>query len=640
VSEDPAVALVFPPLVESSFGGYYPSTAVLAGWLYANGVSCTQIDLNADFAEYLLASGALLDLATGRIPGIGPDELPAACSRWAVKNHEELISESGVFQFGPTTPLGYVMEELARPFVLNPNQDVLFGTEEAHNSPWALQWHRQFMDTRDWSDLLPASVQLIGISVPMGPQILPAVIMARAVRQAGFSARIVLGGPAVSLMDDKDLERLIRTHPAIDAVVRFDGEDPVLSLTLQISNGDWSPASVSGCSFIDADDGFLVVPPLAGLALGKLPAPVYDAHILQRIAAPTFSVTQARGCYWGKCDYCDFVELYDGSPPYRGRQPAAVVDEMSELNARYGATRFTLVTESIPPAFARRMSNLLLERGLDFEWDSFAMADRRFDAELLQLMARAGCTVLVIGMETMTTRVLRLVHKSADREENIRFLQEARQAGMKLSINLIPDLPSTRYEEAVEALDTVQRYRDCIDSVSIFPFETTRSSQVGRTPEVFGLARATAPSANGQAQYTLNNAGYVDPAMTYEERAKVHALYRAFARELNRERMVGAATITAVGLESLPTPDPRLRMAVETFDWHLSPERVVVTNIVNREVIRISRRVDEIVRPFLSGETFLASEFTERSGIGDRAERLLENLLNAQLAIPVAGSAS
>jgi len=103
VSEDPAVALVFPPLVESSFGGYYPSTAVLAGWLYANGVSCTQIDLNADFAEYLLASGALLDLATGRIPGIGPDELPAACSRWAVKNHEELISAD--FRAGVLTPI-------------------------------------------------------------------------------------------------------------------------------------------------------------------------------------------------------------------------------------------------------------------------------------------------------------------------------------------------------------------------------------------------------------------------------------------------------------------------------------------------------------------------------------------------------
>ena len=68
------------------------------------------------------------------------------------------------------------------------------------------------------------------------------------------------------------------------------------------------------------------------------------------------------------------------------------------------------------------------------------MVDRRFDAELLQLMAASGCDCLVVGLESMVTRVLQRVHKSADREENIRFLRQAHAAGIELAVNLIPDL--------------------------------------------------------------------------------------------------------------------------------------------------------------------------------------------------------
>ena len=59
----------------------------------------------------------------------------------------------------------------------------------------------------------------------------------------------------------------------------------------------------------------------------------------------------------------------------------------------------------------------------------FAMVDRRFDRELSSQMGRSGCERLIIGMETMVTRALKTVHKSAQREENIRFLREASAPG-------------------------------------------------------------------------------------------------------------------------------------------------------------------------------------------------------------------
>ena len=48
--------LAFPPLVETNFGSFYPSTAVLAAYLERQGLRTVQDDLNEEFALWLLWS--------------------------------------------------------------------------------------------------------------------------------------------------------------------------------------------------------------------------------------------------------------------------------------------------------------------------------------------------------------------------------------------------------------------------------------------------------------------------------------------------------------------------------------------------------------------------------------------------------
>ena len=339
----------------------------------------------------------------------------------------------------------------------------------------------------------------------------------------------------MSLMTLADLDVLLCHHDSVDCVVRFDGEFPLLELARRATAGRFSADGVSGVSY--RRDGVVHhEQPTPGPNLDTLPVPAYPVTALRRLSDSALSVIQARGCYWGKCDYCDFVKLFNGSRPFRGRYPKNFVDEIELLIRTTGRTRFRFITESIPPAFARRMSELIIERGLQISWNSFAMVDHRFDRDLLKLMVDSGCECLVIGMETMNTRVLNLVHKSADREENLRFLRDARETGMRLVINLIPDLPSTTYAEALESLNDVQSMSDCMAAVNVFPFEPTRSSNIGRFPSRYGLMPIMTGSASGnaQAQYGLNHLDSVDPAMTSEERADIHRRYRAFSEKISR----------------------------------------------------------------------------------------------------------
>ncbi|MEV7612807.1 radical SAM protein [Streptomyces sp. NPDC089799] len=580
------IGLVFPPLVESNFGSFYPSTAVLAGFLRDRGMEVWQRDMNEDFAEFLLSPTELEPLAAGRVPGVPGDSYTASAARWALRRPGRLLAGDGRHLFGAGQYTGRIVETLAVPFRIDPDGATLgrAAVERAGSGIFGRFYDRCLSGTGAGAGagsdagaragtgagpVVPERTTLVGISVPMGPQLVPALLLSLRLKAVRPDLRVVLGGPALSLMLLPELEALLRAFPEVDAVVRFDGEFPLLALSRQAESGRWEPELVAGASCLLPDGTPHTKDPAPGPNLNTLPVPVFPAEAMARLSDPVLGVTQARGCYWGKCDYCDFVELYDGSAPFRGRHPDRFVDELEHLSKEHGTRRFSFVTESIPPAFARRMSALLIERGLDITWSSFVMVDRRFDRELLAQMAESGCEFLVVGMETTITRVLKLVHKSADREENLRFLKEAHAAGVRLVINLIPDLPSTTYEEALQALADVEELAHCIQSVSVFPFEATRSSRVGRDPEAFGLVVTEPQEGNWQSQYALNHLPNTDPAMTPEQRAEVHRRYFAFADRING---AADATVAAHGpVHAVPAArDAVLRIPVEEFDLYVA----------------------------------------------------------------------
>jgi hypothetical protein len=67
-SDDARVSLVFPPLVPSSESDYYPSTAVLAGYLASRGVRAEQANLNGVFVSELLDPSQLERIGAGKLP--------------------------------------------------------------------------------------------------------------------------------------------------------------------------------------------------------------------------------------------------------------------------------------------------------------------------------------------------------------------------------------------------------------------------------------------------------------------------------------------------------------------------------------------------------------------------------------------
>jgi hypothetical protein len=432
---------------------------------------------------------------------------------------------------------------LAQTYVVDLPVDAAVAAVQAEDA--LSRWYGQFYEAADLERRLPENCTLIGLSVPMGPQLFPALVLARRLRLIRPEIRIVLGGATMSLMQEPAIELLLRNCSGVDAVARYEGEIPLLKLVRQAEEGPWAPQEVPGVSTLRGDKVIHRLP-APGVALDALPFAAYDPALLDKLGDPELGVVQTRGCYWGRCAYCDFVELYDGSPRYRGRSPESFVDEVQDLIARHRARRFSLITEAIPPSFALKFSQLVLNRGLDIAWSSFAMVDRHFKPEHFRAMAESGCDHLVIGLETMTDRVLDHVHKYATGQDNESFLRAASSAGISLLVNLIPDLPTTSYAEALETLERLESLELCLKGVAVFPFEATRSSQVGRTPERYGIGVAAHTGLSGQAVFADNHLHIVDTAMTAEERADVHRRFAAFADRVNARKAAASAPRQAV----------------------------------------------------------------------------------------------
>jgi Radical SAM superfamily len=620
------VCLIFPPLVESNFGSYFPSTAVLAAYLEAEGIRTTQVDLNEEFADYLLADETLQAIVDRRLPQVArlaQTSRALTAARFLLRHRDRLYDDAGRHDFESEPHLRWLLHVLSIPFLSNPSAADIAEPGRA-GSP-AATMHREFFAAARIAERLPPQTRLVGLSVPMGPQLVPALLLAAHLKAARPGVRIILGGPTISLSGPGDLATLLSRNPSVDAAVKFDGELPLAELARQTLDGRWDPASVRGVSAVAAG----VVkhnPPGRGLNVNSLPYPRYEQTLLDRLADPVLGIVQARGCYWGKCDYCDFVELYDGSPPFRARTPTAFMAEIDHQIATYGIRRFAFITESLPPAFARKVCTEIVRRGLDIGWVSFAMVDRRFDRDLLELIAQAGCRHLIIGLETTVTRVLKLVRKSSDREENFRFLRDARDARLNLWVNIIPDLPSTTYAEALQALSDLEELSDCVSKFAVFPFEATRSSRVGSDPERFGLRVEPSAGTNGIAQYAMNHLGNVDPAMTDAERREI---YRRF---FDLERSVARRDIAGIDehLSEVPSPHVAVRLAVEDLDFLEDERGLACTHVGTRKRTIIPSSAVSILRPQLNGEPFTLRELSDRCG-ESAARHIMAGLLTGRL---------
>jgi radical SAM superfamily enzyme YgiQ (UPF0313 family) len=139
-------------------------------------------------------------------------------------------------------------------------------------------------------------------------------------------------------------------------------------------------------------------------------------------------VQTRRGCPLA-CSYCS-TSTIEGCR-IRRRSPENVIPSIAE-HAEAGFKRFFFVdnTFNFPPSYAAEICRLIIESDLKISW-SCIIYPRNVKRELVELMARAGCTDISLGFESGSSAVLQEMNKRFDAEEVRRISRLFGESGIR-----------------------------------------------------------------------------------------------------------------------------------------------------------------------------------------------------------------
>ncbi len=141
--------------------------------------------------------------------------------------------------------------------------------------------------------------------------------------------------------------------------------------------------------------------------LDKLPLPAY--HLFDMSKYPLYNINSSRGCIF-RCTYCASGVIYKRN--YRSRSAKSVIEEIEYLIKNFGKKTFWFSDDLFGQNhdFVKELCTEIINRKLDITWSVVTRATT-IPNEHLQLMKKAGCTGLSIGIESGDDEMLKVMKK-------------------------------------------------------------------------------------------------------------------------------------------------------------------------------------------------------------------------------------
>ncbi len=146
---------------------------------------------------------------------------------------------------------------------------------------------------------------------------------------------------------------------------------------------------------------------------------------------PFMDILTGRGCCYGHCTYCLWVNTFVRGQTYNVRSIGNVMDELRYIERELPEVRSVMVQDdTFSEERAREFCEAKLAAGIRLPWSCYARGNMGF--EVLKLMKRAGCRNLHVGYESGDPEVLKRIRKGITVERMTQFTEDARRAGLRI----------------------------------------------------------------------------------------------------------------------------------------------------------------------------------------------------------------
>lgn len=428
------VLLIHPPVAKPS----EPPAGVarLAGALKFHGIDCTLIDANIEGLYYLLENiTPPADTWSKRAHKHLQKHLSSLQKRGTYENidkHRRSVNDINRLlswvgnDAGIRISLANYEDQILSPVR---SSDLLQAAQHPERNPYY-----EFFQLRLMPKVKAIKPQVIGISINYLSQALCAFALIGLLKKSIPSAKIIIGGGLITSW-------LKRPH--------------------------WAKALATWVDEMICGPGEATLLKTMGAHIQtKFHLPEYDQLMSYPYLSPGFVLpfSISDGCWWKRCSFCP--EKAEDNP-YRALPRRIAIDQLKTLTRATQPAMIHLLDNAIAPAMLKKIA----ADPPGAPWYGFVRISPPLDdPDFCRQLARSGCTMLKVGIESGDQKVLDALGKGIRLDMTSKILRNIHEAGIATYIYLLFGTPAEDKASAEKTLHFTAEHQEYIDFLNLAIF--------------------------------------------------------------------------------------------------------------------------------------------------------------------------
>jgi ribosomal peptide maturation radical SAM protein 1 len=292
-------------------------------------------------------------------------------------------------------------------------------------------------------EVLATSPDVVGLTSTF-MQNVPSLALAAELKRRNPDVAVVMGGGNCDGPMGAALHRNFRT---LDYVVSGEGEHAFVQLLHALDAGAGPDAlrGVPGLRWWNDGEQVLNAPSDA-LTMDQVPAANQDDYFTALDAGPVREYIEpklvheaARGCWWGQRKHCTFCGLNGATMEFRSKPPDRVFDEIASDVTTHRVLDVVMVDNIMDMDYI----GTLLPQLTDTDWDLRVHYEVKSNLkrEHVRALGAAGVVHIQPGIESLSTRVLKIMDKGVDGVTNVRLMRDCEELRVTTPWNYLYGFP-------------------------------------------------------------------------------------------------------------------------------------------------------------------------------------------------------
>jgi ribosomal peptide maturation radical SAM protein 1 len=290
-------------------------------------------------------------------------------------------------------------------------------------------------------------------------QNVPSLAFAAELKRRRPDVKVVLGG---GNCDGPMGAALHRNFEFLDYVVSGEGERAIVELLAAHEAGAQPDMlrPIGGLCWRQRGEQVVNPPSDTAIEMDSIPHPILDDYFAAIDAGPVREYLEpkivheaARGCWWGELKHCTFCGLNGSTMAFRSKPPQRVFAEIDTDVRRHQVLDVVMVDNIMDMNYISTLLPSLADTGWDLRLHYEVKSNLRRDH--VKALGAAGVVHVQPGIESLSSRVLKIMDKGVDAVTNVRLLRDCEEFFVTTPWNYLYGFPG---EEPSDYLPVIEQF--------------------------------------------------------------------------------------------------------------------------------------------------------------------------------------